>query len=328
MQIKISALKKSLPILLSSVMALLLSACGTYNNGYGDTDGIYTSGTPTATAETEATNGKANYYKQYFKSKENDYANLPEENLIFTDIESYSTTESIDEDGNIIIEEQEYDEGYGGWGSNTTDVTINVYNTGGWGYYNNFFRPWGYYSYWGWGHPYYYSPYWGIGWGSPYWYGGYYGHHNYHPYNNNGYGYYNSVAYNRGKRNGDYYSGRNAYSRGRSGLNLGRDSYSRSELNRRSNVTRRSSAVNSRGRNTSVNRNTNVSRRKANTRVRSTRNTNARSNTNVQRRKSTSRPRVNTTRRSSSRGSVRGSSGSRSSSGTRRGGSRRGGGRG
>ncbi len=341
MQIKISAMKKFLPLLLSGVIAILLTACGTHNNGYGDTDGIYTSNTPTtATTETEPTNAKANYYKQYFKSKENDYENLPEENLIFTDIESYSTNESMDEDGNIIIEEPEYDEGYGGWGSNTTEVTVNVYNSGGWGYYNNWYRPWGRYgSYWGWGYPYYYSPYWGISWGwaYPYWYGGYYGHgHHYYPYS--GHNYYNNVAYNRGRRSTGYYNGRSAYSSGRSNVSARRGTYSRSELNRRSTTRRSSSVSTNRRRNTSVNSNTNVSRRKANTRVNSTRNTNTRRNTSVQRRKSTSQPRVNNTRRSSrgsgsfrssgssrrSSGSFR-SSGSSRSSGSRSSGSRRGG---
>src|SRR5690606_11865597 len=146
-----------------------------------------------------------NYYKQYFGSKIDSYGDLNEEDedVIFTDIEAYTTSERMDEEGNIIIDDN-YDDGYGAWGNNSENVVVNIYNYGGYGSGYGFYnRP--YYGWYGnyWGYPYYnyYGPSWGIsyGWGyhSPYYgyynyplyYGGYYG--NYYPYYNNSY--YNNV---------------------------------------------------------------------------------------------------------------------------------------
>lgn len=180
MQIKINAMKKTLPILLTGVMALLLTSCGTHQNGYDDTDGIYSSDTnTTASTENDQISEKSNYYKQYFQSKQNDYADLPEEDLIFTDIESYSSSDTLDEYGNIVIQEPEYQGGYAGWGDNTTDITVNIYGNAGWGGYwggywgwNHWYNPW---WYGGWGYS-YWSPYWSVGWGwGPYWNAGWYG---------------------------------------------------------------------------------------------------------------------------------------------------------
>ena len=216
MQTIIFSLKKSIPFLFLGIVSLFIVSCSS-SQRVADNDGIYTSNTETNTeyaTESEA-DGKNNYYKQYFKSKSSLYEELPEEDVIFTDIEAYSTTESLDNEGYIVTEENEYEEGYGSWGSNTSDVTINVYNTGwagaGWGYnswyghgwgYGGWYRPWGYYSYWG-------NPYWG--WNVGYW-GGFYNPwycppYYYNPYIYNGYyghgGYY-AANYNRGRRNSDY----------------------------------------------------------------------------------------------------------------------------
>jgi hypothetical protein len=49
MRTKIFNIKKAFPILLSGGFLILLSACGTHNNGYADTDGIYISEKTTAT---------------------------------------------------------------------------------------------------------------------------------------------------------------------------------------------------------------------------------------------------------------------------------------
>src|SRR5690554_5649663 len=161
--------------LMMAVSALVMVSCGTQNQAYNENDGIYASGTRNSqedNSQVEDPNGRSNYYKQYFESKTIVYGDLSEQDegdLIFTDIEAYTTSERLDEDGNIIIEEN-YDDGYGGWGINSESLTVNIYNTGGYGYgYGFWHRP--YYSWYGgyWGYPYsnYYGPYWGMsfGWG-------------------------------------------------------------------------------------------------------------------------------------------------------------------
>lgn len=325
MRTKNSHIKKAFPILVSALFIVLLSACGAHNNGYTDGDGIYTSEesvTTTYSEEKAQEVDKTNYYKQYFKSKNGTYDDLPEEGAIFTDIEAYSTVDSLDEDGYIVTKEVESTEDYGAWGSNSDNVTVNIYNTGGYGY-GYWHRPywnygWGYYS------NYWYNPYWGFsyGWGYPY-YGGYYcspfygGY--YYPYSGHGYGYGNSVAYNRGRRNLDYLNGRTA---GRSRYNAtsreGRSSYARSENARRSNR----STVNSQRTRPSSNSRPSATRPQGNTRPSA--------NTRPQN-PSTSRPASRpvsrpTTRPSSSSsrggGAVRSSGGSSRSSGGRRGGGR------
>ncbi len=338
MRTKITSIKKALPILLSGMFLILFSACGTHNNGYGDNDGIYTSEEKATTVNDSQKDDKTNYYKQYFKSKNGTYDELPEEGAIFTDIEAYSTTDTIDEDGYIVIEEND---DYGAWGSNSDDVTVNVYNYGGYGY-GYWHQP---YWYGGWGyHNYWYSPYWGIsyGWGYPY-YGGYYcspyygGYYN--PYYYHGYGYYNNIAYNRGRRNTDYLASRN-YSRNRSNAtrDIGRrGTYSSAESARRSNRD-----VSPRTRPQSEARPSSGTRPQVNTRPRTRPQTEARPaprtrpqvNTRPRTRPQSesrpaprTRPQVNSRRSSSNRGgSMRSSSGSSRSSGTRSSG-RRGGGR-
>ena len=341
MQTRYPYLKKLIPLVFMGLFALLLVSCGTYNKGYGETDGIYSSESDTETSSTEVTNDKSNYYKQYFKSKENAYEDLPEEDLIFTDIEAYSTKESLDEDGYVVIEEETYNDGYGAWGDNSEDITINVYNYGGGyygGFYGHYYNPF-WYNYWcrpywtigySWGYPYY-----GYGWGYPYYYyGGYYGHY-YNPYSGYG-GYANNIAYNRGRRNLDYPNGRSV-SRGRSNVSDGRSSYSRSELTRRNNTNsvRRNSSFNG-DRNSNIRRNStfNNTRSNSNNNIRNTRstqpntnsvrnNSSVRNNNSVRRSNSVSRP----SNSNNSGSSVRSSGGNSRSSGTSRGGGgRRGGG--
>lgn len=229
------------PTALTGIITLLIYSCGVYNNGHTDNDGIYQSESETDLA---TDNEKASYYKQYFESKDKDYEDLPEEGLIFTDIEAYNTTESMDEEGYVVVEERDdYDEGYGGWGDNTEDISINVYNYGGYygGYYGYYHSPY-WYRYW-------HQPYWywniGFYWGYPfyyphYYYYGYYGHY-YNPY----YWYpykSNYISYNRGRRNLDYYPSRTV-DRGRSNTSYKRNSYSRSESIRRDNSVRKNSTI-------------------------------------------------------------------------------------
>ena len=147
--------KRFLPLAIIGAFVFLLTSCGTHNNGYNENDGIYSSDGNTTSEEgysdDDSSNEKANYYQQYFRSKSNAYSDLPEEGAIFTDIDAYSTTERLDEDGNIIIEENYSDEGYGPWGNNSEDITVNIYNYGGYGY-GFYHRPYWYGGYWGYGH--------------------------------------------------------------------------------------------------------------------------------------------------------------------------------
>lgn len=242
---KIAIQSLTLPIL-AGIAAIFMVSCATQQRTYNQSDGIYSPGVRSYEdrAPEAETSDRSSYYKQYFESKANVYSDIPEENLIFTDIDAYSTKESMDEHGNIIIEENYYEEGYGPWGSNPEGVSVNIYNYGGyygygygfWNrpYYYGFYYPW-HFSYYGG----YYGPYWGIGWG--YGWGGYYGwgYPYYYPsyYYGGYYGHYpgNYVSYNRGRRNTDYRRSA-APVRGRSSSAVTREgTYSRSEATRRIN---------------------------------------------------------------------------------------------
>ena len=234
--------------------AITLLSCNTYKGVTDEEDGIY--GNTYIVEESNAVEGKNNYYQQYFSTKAAQIQEIPEDDLVFTDIEAYSSQESLDEEGYVIVEE-DYIEDYGSWGNNTNDITVNVYGgwnngfvgngwglgywSGGWnaGYWGGF-RPWGfnywnnpfwgynsywgYNPYWGWGNA-YYNPwfYYGAGWG----YNGYYNPWYYHNYG------YTTIA-NRGRSNQDRFGSRgrvdrsNMGSREQSGLR-GRSS---NELNR------------------------------------------------------------------------------------------------
>ncbi len=266
MQTMYSNLKRYLPVVLTGVFALLLTSCGSYYQA-GYEDGIYESRNSTTANEASNEEGtdKANYYKQYFQSKANTFSNVPEEGAIFTDVEAYSTTESLDEEGYVVVEEnQEYQNtGYGGWGTNPEGVTVNIYNTQpflfnrwGWGWNSPFWYGGAWGPYWNWNNPYWGGIGWGWGWGwnDPFFFGGgfgwgwgnpFFGGAFCYPYYG-GFGYYNAVAYNRGRRNLDYGIGRYASTRGRTN-----NSYSRSEINRRiTNRGRPSSYSNTRPRTT------------------------------------------------------------------------------
>jgi len=340
----------------------LLASCGSYNNTTPMEDGIYGSDT-NADEQIVISEDKNSYYQQYFKTKAENMESLPEEDAVFTDVEAYSTYESMDQDGYIV--EQDYEERYGSWGENDSEVTINVYNNG-WGNYN--YWNYGYYNYWGYNN-YYFRPGWSIGFGyggygpinQPYvyglgygsyynsfvWNGGYYGnpYGYYNPYRGYGYGngyYNNGYAYHgtrdnyRGRSNYDYSSRRNTTGlAGRSSARSNdRNSFTRSRDNNvRDRGTVRNS-VNSRSRTETMRRANTRTTRPTTTRptTRSRANTNSRSTTRKSSNTRRSRPNVQrpTTRNNSSSGSVRSSSGSsnsRSSGSSRRGStSRRGGG--
>lgn len=238
MQSYINSYSKYLPVLMLGAVTLLLVGCNS-SKPVVENDGIYSSGEVYAT-EYRAVNDKNDYYQQYFSAKAAEIEEIPEENVIFTDIDAYTTTERLDDDGYVVIEDAyEEEAGYGGWGSNGGNVSVNVYNNGWagagwyhpWGFYNNYwgFSPyWGWNSFnWGWGYgfynPFYCSPFYG-GFYNPYYGAGY-----------NPYGY--ATHYNRGRSNADYLAGRATYnSRGRSNVSSSRSNYSRTEAARRSSL--------------------------------------------------------------------------------------------
>lgn len=242
-------------ILAIGFVALLLTSCGTGRERvYQENDGIYgTTSVNRQATETQQEIDNRNYYRQYFQTKADVYANEPEGDIIFTDVEGYTSINAyIDEDGKIHEEEIHYTESYGPWGD-TSEITINVYSNPGWAYYGYWHRPlwwyrtgWGI-NYWhswggfygpGWGWGGYYGPGWG--WGYPYYWGGwgFYAHPGffYHPYHG---GYSNYVAYNRGRRNTDYRPNRTATRENVSTTNRSNQGrYSRTEVERRINNSR------------------------------------------------------------------------------------------
>lgn len=331
---KIPSNRNLFSLALFGMVALLFSSCTTYQYVPAN-DGIYATRAAEVETEEEPTTDKNSYYQQYFKTKSQTLEDIPEEDIIFTDVEAYTSTETIDGEGNIIYVEREYEEGYGGWGDNTDDITVNIYGGSGWGpgwgawgpawgwggywggYWGGWYRPWGWGGWgfgWGWG---------GIGWGyggfyNPWYCGIYGGYWNaYRPYYGNVYGY--AANYNRGRRSSDYGIGRSRYDRGRSTL-TNRSNYSRSEIGRRSSVrsTNRSSVRNrSAVRNTrprsSVQNRSSVRNSRPNSSV-----NRSRPNSSVNR----SRPRSSVNRSSRPSRSVNRSSSPRSRSSVRSGGSR------
>ena len=173
----------NLRALLSGFSALLLLAsCSSYQYAGYDNDGIYTS-SPEGEAYTandyEESYENALYYKQLFAEKSEQFANVPEEGAIFTDIEGYTSAGQF-ENAAFMEEGLDYEVGKAAWGTDPDKISINVYND-----YNPFYNPYIY--------PYYagfYSPYWspfydhyafspfGFGYGYPYGYGYGYGYHN------------------------------------------------------------------------------------------------------------------------------------------------------
>ena len=239
MQTKKYFLTNPFNLLMVGLLSIVFVSCGT--SRYAAEDGIY--GASDSDTQEVATEDNSSYYKQYFKTKNAEYESLPEEDLIFTDIDAYVSDETIDEEGYIVPNRSGgYEDGYGAWGSNSDNITVNIYETGfnnwGWGGgYWGWNNPWGWNSWgwggywgwnagfgWGWGGYYGYGGYWG--WNNPWIYngwGGYYGHpYYYNGYYNGGYG--TQVAYNRGRRNGDY---------GRTATRSNNRSYSRGENSRR-----------------------------------------------------------------------------------------------
>ena len=192
-----------------------LTSCGSYQYaGYQD-DGIY--GTPERTIEVvevtptqETPNTNSDYYQNYFREKALELDNMNTDELIFTDIDEYESS---------TIENDSLDyQGFGGWGQNSSDVTVTIYNRPfinsyyPWSWRNRFLYPYnGWYNgwaHWNYGYGFYdpwYSPFY-LGWNSPFWFNNYpfygYGYSNFY-YGNN---FYNrrGLAFNASRRGGIY----------------------------------------------------------------------------------------------------------------------------
>lgn len=315
---------------------LLLASCSSYQYAGYDNDGIYSSDRDEAyTAnQYEESYEDALYYKQLFAQKSEQFANVPEEGAIFTDIESYSSG-AYDED--FMQEDLDYTVGRAAWGSDPDQIAINIYQDPfyrpyHYPYYAGFYDPfWGYpyYSH-RYGYPYGYYNSWSVGFGfgwsswryghpyySPYWrhYYPYYGGHNYNQYYNH-----RDVAYNNTRRNSyndyDGYSRTNintrsnrvqSYSNPRNVRAARSNSDYRTDSNDR---TYRTRSTRVRSTSTPARRNSTYSRSRSSGEVRAVRSTQTRSNNST---------RVRSTRSSSgnnNNSAVRSSSSSSRSSGT------------
>lgn len=157
------------------ILTLVLVSCGSQKYVDYD-DGIYNgSPEPEPNATQVETNQETSaietqYYKNYFGDTVKEVDDINNDAEIFTDVESYASEYVNDS----IAEPQNFTNN-GGWGSTTSEVIVNTYNTG-WGIGIGFGWGWG----WGWGG--WYGPGWG--WGYPPYYGCYYP-----PYYGHGYGY-------------------------------------------------------------------------------------------------------------------------------------------
>ena len=295
-------------------LILSLVSCGSYQY-VGYDDGVYGTSErnveyPTESSNEEVTSQSSSYYQNYFKEKSQELDYLSQDNVIFTDIDSYEGNYEAEND--TLVDTQE---SYAGWGQNTTEVSINIYNSG---YYNNFWwnNPWRWNSPWAWNYGYGYGLY-GYGGFYNYWYPHYYGYGHGYGYGY-GYGNYNNyysrrgIAYNAGRR-GAIYS--NSYSSrlNRRTLTSTRNTTYRPRRSLNSNVRANTNTV-TRSRTTTRRTINNTSRPRSTTRTRSNSPTRSTTRTrNYTPNRSTTRTRSYTPSRSS-RSSTRSSSPSRSSS--------------
>jgi len=168
------------------IFAILATSCGTYQNtSYYDRDGIYgSSESQNNTTSNPQYYSDNSHYKDYFGSLQN----KPQQDEIFTDVDSYSTNDYNNNDNSNS--NQEYSASYSDWGNSADNININLYG-GNWGWSNywGWNLGWGWNSwygpaYYGWGYNPWYAPYygWSFGW-NPYINNYYYGGHNhYQPY--------------------------------------------------------------------------------------------------------------------------------------------------
>ncbi|MFD2914930.1 hypothetical protein [Psychroserpens luteus] len=303
------------PFFVALSLTFLLASCGSYQYVGYDNDGIYSDNEDVVYEEARTVSVQdQSVYKDYFTEKSLQYSEIPDDgSAIFTDIDSY--------EGNYDDEYVEDTQaGYAGWGQESTDVSINIYNSGwnspywGDGYGYGRYRPWGYNSF-GWNNPYGYNYGWNSwGWNMGFGYGW-----------NSGYGYGYGYGWNNNFWCPPYY--RNNYSRGSSyAYNSGRRGANTSNLNRNSNYSRRSSSSSLSRRTSSTIRNNSSIRprtsspRTNNSSIRPRTSTPRTNNSSVRPRASTPRssnssvrPRRKSSSSSTPRASTRRSSGSSSS---------------
>jgi hypothetical protein len=187
---KNTQLRSAFKLAAVAVVALVLGSCG----GYYYADGVYGDREPERVMVVDRRYDEApqpvenrytpNRYKDYFGEKARQYSAVRDTSFThFTDVNTYSS-QQYSREGNR----------YGGWGSQPSNVNVNVYNNGWYDPYWGYSSYWGYDPYWGydsyWGN--YYRPYrsgwsWSFGWNSHY--GSYWnGYYSYAPYYR---GYYN-----------------------------------------------------------------------------------------------------------------------------------------
>ncbi|WP_055435836.1 hypothetical protein [Lacinutrix algicola] len=315
MQLKKYLLNK-LPAYAVVLFALGLTSCGSYQYVGQDSDGIYSEDELVEDVVQADTEANSTYYKNYFKEKSLEMdSNGNENDEVFVDIDSYEGSYSED-----YVDTANVDTGYGAWGENSSEVSVNIYNVGFNNYWNRPYYGWNNFgwnrSYSGWNLGYGYGNFGYGGFYSPFWYSPYgynygYGGNPYYTgyYGRNGYGR-NGVAYSSRRRGSVY--GRNSA--------LGR----RVESSRRSNTTSTRTRTSStpRVRTSTPRTRTSTPRVRTRTSTPRVRTTTPRTRTSTPR---TTTPRVRTTTprtksSSPSRSSTRSSSGSssRSSSGSSR----------
>ncbi|RMB63971.1 hypothetical protein EAX61_00895 [Dokdonia sinensis] len=218
------------PLAIAVLGAIALISCSSSQTVY-DEDGIYSnpaSETEVVITDNSGVTSTGVAYKNYFEQKADALGQIPEEGAIFTDIESYTSTEGDLQDEEYYDDFSEgtgYRVGNAAWGEEVSDIVVNVYPSyaggfwgggfgfnqwgfnrfgwggfgGGWGYYDPFFGP--FYNGWGFG---------GFGYGfgapwNPFCYGfnrPFYNRPFGNQHFNNGFGRGgNGIAYSRGRRN-------------------------------------------------------------------------------------------------------------------------------
>ena len=169
-----------------AVLPLFVISCGSYQQAsYYDNDGIYSNGgTRTVERQPQRTNShqqqqETDTYSDYFGQKANQYDEILE-GEIFTDVDSYSSNvvnDGINQDQLTDYYNNSNDyQGFGGWGDNASNVSINIYDNGwnnlGWGWNDPWLWGggfgWGGYG-WGWNNPWRWNRW---GWGGGFGWGG------------------------------------------------------------------------------------------------------------------------------------------------------------
>ena len=110
----INYLKSKLPFYVALSFTFILASCGSYQYVGYDNDGIY--GSEAIVTEQPVTSNNSSYYKNYFAEK-SQQLEIPEEDIIFTDIDSYEGDYNEVEDSN-------YDTGNAGWGQTSDSLKL------------------------------------------------------------------------------------------------------------------------------------------------------------------------------------------------------------